>query len=186
MMSDRLPTGATGAAVSGSYSTNAVSGSYLSNGVNLDPPYELNIPPVAAWLPSVERRIEDSIIPKEFENIQLGQVDFKATIEPAEWLREDVGRSAVRFFQSAADILPSEPFIYASQSGALVAEFQTPAGALTTVISLNNIILFAAKTDEPSAPIQVTLNRGTNRLREELREVVRTIAVSHGQMGSTR
>lgn len=176
-MSGRLPTGATGAMVSGGYST---------NGVTLDPPYELNIPPVTAWLPSVERRIEYSIIPKEFENVRSGQVDFKTAIEPAEWLREDVGNSAVRFFQSAADLLPSEPFIYASQSGALVAEFQTPAGALTTVISLNNIILFAVKTDEPSAPIQVTSNRGTNRLREELREVVRTITGSHGKMGSTR
>jgi hypothetical protein len=143
--------------------------------VRLEPPYQLNVSPFTPWLPAVERRIEKSIVPKEYESSGSG-----------EWLREDVGQSAIRFFQNTADILPGEPFIYASQTGALVAEFTAPTGTLTTVISPASIILFAAKADEPNAPIQRTVKRGSNRLREDLKEIIQTLAGSHGQMGPTR
>ena len=139
--------------------------------VRLEPPYLLNMSPTSPWLPSVERRIENSIIPKEYE--YLGS---------SEWLQEDVGQSALRFFQSTADLLPGEPFIYASQSGALVAEFKSPVGTLTTIISPSTIIFFATKANQPDGPIERTLNRGTNRLREEVKEIVQKLLVSHGQM----
>jgi hypothetical protein len=143
--------------------------------VKLEPPYQLNISPYTPWLAAVERRIEKSIVPKEYESLGSG-----------EWLREEVGQSAIRFFQNTADILPGEPFIYASQTGALVAEFTAPTGALTTVVSPTSIILFAAKADELNAPVQRTVKRGSNRLREDLKEIVQTLAGSHGQMGPTR
>jgi hypothetical protein len=142
--------------------------------VELEPPYLLNISPVTPWLPTVERQIENSILPTEYESLDSG-----------EWLHEEIGQSAIRFFQNTADILPGEPFIYASQTGALVAEFNAPTGALTTVISPTTIILFAAKADEPNAPIQRTLQRGSNRVREDLKEIIQTLTGSHGQMGPT-
>jgi hypothetical protein len=125
----------------------------------------------------VEKRIENSVLPMEYE---------AGLAHEGEWLREEVGRSAIRFFQHTADILPSEPFIYASQTGALIAEFDTPAGALTTIISPTSIILFAASNTTPDAPIETTLTSGTNRLREEVKDVVHALMVPHGQMGPAR
>jgi hypothetical protein len=142
--------------------------------IRLDSPYLLNISPVTPWLSSVERRIEDSIVPIEYEGLS-----------PTQWLREEVGQAAIRFFQNTADVLPVEPFLYGSQTGALVAEFVAKRGTLTTVVSPNTVIVFAVKADEPDTPVQVTLKRGSNLLREELQEIVKALAGPHGQMGST-
>ena len=143
--------------------------------VKVDAPYPLNISPVTPWLPSVERRIGDSIIPSEYESLVSG-----------EWLHEEVGLAAIRFFQNTADLLPGEPFIYASQTGALVAEFGATRGALTTVISPESVILFGVNVDNPATPIGITVKRGSNRLREDVKEVVQTLAGAHGQMGTTK
>lgn len=143
----------------------------------LEPIYQLNILPTSSWLPTVEKRIENSVLPMEYEAVVADQ---------GEWLREDVGRSAIRFFQHTADILPSEPFIYASQTGALVAEFSAVGGALTTIISPTSIILFATSNTTPNTPVETTLKSGTNRLREEVKDVVHSLMVAHGQMGPAR
>jgi hypothetical protein len=144
--------------------------------IRLEPLYKPNIAPVAAWLPAVERRIRDSIKPHGYEN--LGST---------EWLGEDVGQAAIRFFQNAADILPGEPFIYASHTGALVAEFKNPRGALTTLISPDSVILFAVKADEPGTPVHMSLKRSNTRLRDDIKQVVQTVSGSHGQtMGTAR
>ena len=127
--------------------------------------YLLNIPPLTSWLPSVERRIGDSTLPDEYQS-------FWST----EWLREEVGQAAIRFFENTADLLPGEPFIYASQTGALVAEFDAPRGTLTTIISPSAVILFAVKADDRDNPIEMTLKQGSNRLREDLKEVVQPLS----------
>ena len=137
--------------------------------------YVVNIEPFTSWLSSVERRIKDSIVPKEYE-----------TTLSTEWLREEVGQAAIRFFQNAADILPGEPFLYASQTGALVAEFNSPRGALTAVISPNAITLFAVKADDPDGPVEMTLRRGAIQLREDVRLSVRALTGPNGQMGTAR
>jgi hypothetical protein len=148
----------------------------IASVVRLEAPYTLNISPSTSWLASVERRIENSTIPNE----------YKARTSSTEWLSEEVGQAAIRFFQNAADLLPGEPFIYGSRGGALVAEFEADNGVLTTVISPDATILFAVKTDEPDAPVEKTLRRGSNRLREEVKEIARLLSDSHGHMGPTR
>jgi hypothetical protein len=147
---------------------------YTSSSITIKP-YRLTISPPVSWLPLVERRIEDSKIPKEYE-----------PLEPAEWLSEDVANAALRFFQNTADILPSEPYLYASKQGALVAEFTTGSGALTTIISPDSVVLFAVNAKESDKPIETTFRRGSNRVREDLRDIVRRLAgSSHGPMEST-
>jgi hypothetical protein len=138
-------------------------------GVTLEPLYELNISPVTSWLYSIERRIKDSIIPDEYKELVS-----------TEWLSENVGRAAVRFFENTADLLPKEPHIYASQSGALVAEFETKTGLLTTVISPEESILFGTNDKTPEKTFEITVKQGSNRLREDLKEVVKFVAESNG------
>jgi hypothetical protein len=147
--------------------------STLPLSARLEPPYVVGISPTAPWLPRVERRIESSTLPKEYEGLVS-----------TEWLREEVGQAAIRFFQNTADVLPGEPYIYASQSGALVAEFSASNGSLTTVISPSTITLFGVKANQPDAPMQVTLRRGSNSVREDLKVIVHAITGSHGQMGA--
>jgi hypothetical protein len=143
--------------------------------LKLDPTYVLNIAPVAPWLASVERRINDSIIPKEYERK-----------DSTEWLREEVGNAATLFFQNAADVLPGEPFLYASKTGALVAEFAAPNGTLTAVISSSAITLFAVRADRRDLPVEVTVRRGSIGLRKDLKPVLQSLAGSHGPMGTAR
>jgi hypothetical protein len=103
-----------------------------------------------------------------------------------EWLQEDAAEAALSFFRNAADILPSEPFIYSSVNGGLVAEFSGTSGTLSAMISPKAVIIFAAsglKTKE-----HVFLGRTT---REELRrgvaEVIKLVdPFPHGSMGTSK
>jgi hypothetical protein len=143
--------------------------------VTLGPLYEPWFPAFTGWLPAVEQRIDGATLP-----------DGYGTLTQSEWVSEAVGSAAIRFFQSAADVLPSEPFIYGSKSGALVAEFSASNGALTTVIAPDVTTLFAVRNDQPENPIQISIQRGSNRLREDVKDISRTLsASSNGQMGSS-
>lgn len=135
-------------------------------------PQFVNILPATPWLPSVERRITDSVVPAEYQEEST-----------PEWLTEEVAQAAVRFFQNTADVLPGEPHLYASKTGALVAEFETPTGALTTVVSPETTILFGVRANQPNSPFEVTIRRGSNRLREDVEAVTRRIYGPHGPMG---
>jgi hypothetical protein len=138
--------------------------------LELDPPYQLNIIPSTSWLPDVERRIQDSMVPNE----------YKLARSETEWLSEDTGVAALNFFQNTADILPAEPFLYGSNRGALVAEFKAASGTLTAIISPNEVIVFAVTTADPTKPIQLTVPRGSNSLRDTLRDLSRGLAGKHG------
>jgi hypothetical protein len=74
------------------------------------------------WLPVVERRIRDSIA-------RLGWTD---DTDEGRWLSWATAEAARIFFDTAADVLPGEPYIYSSKQGDLVAEFQDERGTLTT------------------------------------------------------
>lgn len=155
----------------------AVSGGTSMPGgiVTLGPVYEPWFPAFTGWLPAVEQRINGATLP-----------DGYGTLTKSEWVSEAVGSAAIRFFQNAADVLPSEPFIYGSKSGALVAEFSTSNGALTTIIAPDVTTLFAVRNDQPEKPIQISIQRGSNRLREDVKNISRTLsASSDGQMGSS-
>src|SRR5260370_18624549 len=79
---------------------------------------------IPEWLDTVKRRIKHSIMPKDQEIENVGQ-----------WLTEEIANAASTFFEEASDLLPSEPFIYASRQGDLVAEFTPKFGSLTTIYS---------------------------------------------------
>jgi hypothetical protein len=87
----------------------------------------------AEWLPIVERRIRDSLVPYGIEHVNDGY-----------WLNLEVGRRALRFFEATSDVLPpSEPYIYSSANADLVAEFKDSHGSLTTIIGPTFTIAFA-------------------------------------------
>lgn len=147
----------------------------LGNEVRIEPyiPY-INAP--NSWLPVVEARIRDSIFPGE-----------KESEISTEWLTEDAANAAIAFFRTGADLLPTEPHIYATKSGDLVAEFETPAGSMTGIVSDNKTILFAVLATNPHEPIQSVIRRGSNRFRDELRSFTRKLTPgSHGKMAAPR
>jgi hypothetical protein len=128
-----------------------------------------------AWLAIVEERIRASIRPDE----QEGE-------ESTEWLNRYAADAAISFFRNVVDLLPTEPHIAATRSGDLVAEFETPACSMTSVVSDNETILFGiCKADR--SPIHTVIRRGSNQLREEVKTFTRELnSVSHGNMGASR
>jgi hypothetical protein len=98
-------------------------------------PYTLYLTAPNSWLPIVESRIRGSVFPDGYEH------------EPStEWLSERAANAAISFFRNGADLLPTEPHIYGTKSGDLVAEFETANGSMTSVVSDKQTILFAVLT----------------------------------------
>lgn len=91
------------------------------------------------WTGDVLRRLRDSTAPRGMN----APLDGK-------WIAESVARSAAAFFSSYASFLPSEPYIYASNDGDLVAEFQGPMGRLTAIIGDMETTLFASVNGRPN------------------------------------
>lgn len=153
---------------------NSVSNDYgitSSNSVYVSP-YVPYIHPSVGWLPVIQQRIRDSVIPNEYEGP-----------ETTEWLREDIANAAISFFQKSADILPTEPHIYCSNSGNLVAEFATEKGNLTTVVSDQQAVIFVSLSDPDSEPQHHIIRRGSNQFRDELSKYTDMITVrGHEEM----
>lgn len=102
------------------------------------PERHLRVPPLSRWLDRVEGRIQSSVALEEHHRE-----------EPGRWLSEDVAQAGLQFFRKTADLLPGEPFIYASRRGDLVAEFTGTHGTLTSIISPRFVILFASIDENP-------------------------------------
>lgn len=125
----------------------------------------------SAWLSIVEERIRASVRPDENE----GE-------ESTEWLTSHAATEAIGFFQRVADLLPTEPHISATRSGDLVAEFETPACSMTSVVSDRETVLFGVSNSDPDKPFQAVIRRGSNQLREELIRFTRQLLlVSDGK-----
>ena len=73
------------------------------------------LPVRASWLSNVERRIRGSI-PTSSEPLS----------NTGRWLEPQLAWQAINFFQATSDILPGEPYVYASLMGDLIAEFKGP------------------------------------------------------------
>ena len=126
-----------------------------------------------AWLATVEARIRSSIRPDESE-------------ESNEWLNRYAADAAISFFRNVADLLPTEPHIAATRSGDLVAEFETPACSMTSVVSGSETILFGVRKSGRS-PIQTVIRRGSNELRDEVKTFARELGADlDGNMGASR
>ena len=94
-----------------------------------------------------------------------------------EWLNERSANAAIAFLHKGADLLPAEPHIYASKIRNLVAEFETSAGRMTSIVSDNETILFAFVYRNPEEPIQHVIRRGSNHFRDELRTFTKEFAL---------
>jgi hypothetical protein len=117
-------------------------------------------PIVAPWLSDVSRRIKDSIVPEGCQCENEGQ-----------WLSPSIALAATAFFQLTSDVLPSEPHIYSSLSGDLVAEFAGPRGILNAVISPRRIIALVV-TGDSTIEKNIDWNSiSANTLRRELGEI---------------
>jgi hypothetical protein len=129
-----------------------------------------------SWLPTVEERIRASVSPDEFWG------------EPSsEWLTQNAAFAAIAFFRAAAGLLPTEPYIYATSVGDLVAEFETKNGSMTSVVSDDQTILFVVLASDPHQPIEKVIRRGSNQFRDELRSIInRLFPGQHGKMEPAR
>jgi len=121
------------------------------------------------WLSAVEKRIRDSTLVEEF-----------GSHSSTEWLKEDIANAAIEFFRVGADLLPTEPHIYASRSGELVAEFETPNGNMTSIVSNSEVTLFGVSANI-AEPLYARIPLEARNLREQLRSFTRNWARgSHG------
>jgi hypothetical protein len=125
-----------------------------------------------SWVPVVVSRIQDSIIPTEHHIANDGR-----------WLEQRVADKAVDFFWSAGDLLPGEPYLYSSSRGDLVTEFNANYGALTCIVSIDFIIMFAIVDGNP---IEHRITP-SSCLRTEVEELTEMLRMGHnGEMDTSR
>jgi hypothetical protein len=105
---------------------------------------------VPLWADNVLVRIASSIEPSGLRETA-----------PGRYISSKIASAASAFFEAHASVLPSEPYIYASEDGDLVAEFEARAGSLTAIIGDKNLVLFAKRgngkphywqTNDPKMP----------------------------------
>jgi len=132
------------------------------------------LPNIPDWLDAVRHRIRDSIVPKGREADNNGQ-----------WLTEEIAGAACTFFEASSDLLPSEPFIYSSRQGDLVAEFASTAGSLTAIVSSKSVLLYAVVNGRPEHREVELLSEGSVRLRRDLDELTELLRTGRdGAVGS--
>ena len=130
----------------------------------------------SAWLPVVEERIRASVRPLDVN-------DGLTT----EYLAVEAAWAAINFFRMGAAFLPTEPHIYATHQGDLVAEFETPDLQMTTVISKAEIILFAVLASDRDNPIQGVIQGVSKLVTAQLSTFMQKIdAVRHGKVAASR
>jgi hypothetical protein len=131
---------------------------------------------IPEWLDAVKRRIRDSIMPNGQEIENNGQ-----------WLTEEIASVAGTFFEEVSDLLPSEPFIYASTQGDLVAEFTPKFGSLTAIVSPKSVLLYAVVNGRPEHREVNFLGEGSTALRRDLDELTELLRTGrNGAVGSSR
>jgi hypothetical protein len=86
----------------------------------------------APWLGAVQRRLNASIGLEGIEGRNDGA-----------WLIKEVVSNANSVFDAASNLFPSEPYLYGSRAGDLVAEFEGKEGRMTMVVTKEALITFA-------------------------------------------
>lgn len=118
-------------------------------------------PLYASWLPVVQGRIVASTA-EDASEVQA--------IESGQLLKQEIVNAALHFFEKASDVLPGEPYIYASKTGDLVAEFEAPHGTMTTIVSESFALAFAVIAGEQPLERRFALtNDSTEPMRSELK-----------------
>lgn len=120
--------------------------------------------PTASWLGDVQRRLNASIGVSGGSDLLSGAA-----------LASGVVSTANNFFGAVSSLLPSEPYLYGLPHGRLVAEFKTPHGGLTLVISETSALAMSTLNGEaihqsiplfarPASEIQKDLAKFTSHL----------------------
>lgn len=125
----------------------------------------------APWLPKLERRIKNSAAQPEEELLD----------NDGSWLRRSVIDAADCFFRETSDVLPSEPYLYGSTKGDLVAEYNCPAGKMTQILGDRFVICFTVingKTWHTELEVQ---DKDFEATRIELRRITKSLAHKHGE-----
>lgn len=129
------------------------------------------------WLTTVQERVYRSIVPKDQEAENDGR-----------WLSQRVAETAFGFFQMTSDILPSEPHIYGSQSGDLIAEFEAEHGTMTSILTQTSVVLFAVV--DKGVPLERRFVFGSDSptaLRRELQRLTELLRTGqHGAVDTTK
>jgi hypothetical protein len=117
----------------------------------------------APWLDSVERRIQNSTAPSGYP-----------ILDPQVWLTENIASAGLSFFRNVDDLLASEPYIYASKRGDLVAEISAQGQpSLTVIVSPDTIILFAASDGHTKEKVLRGKETNKKSIRSAISELLR-------------
>jgi hypothetical protein len=134
----------------------------------------LQYPLAARWLPDVQRRLSNS-------------VGLDTSAPDGQWLAKGVVSAANTFFQTTSDLLPTEPFLYSSVQGDLVAEFRQGETPFTVILSSTNAVAMAVVGDQAmqfTIPISAT---SPGALRSEIQKITAALrAKRHGSVDSER
>ena len=123
------------------------------------------------WLADVEMRIQNSIHPFDPNMAETG-----------EWLPRDTAFAALQFFRDGCDLMPGEPHLYGTSEGELVAEFESGSVRMTSVVSDDGATLFGYRRDNDEMPHQLTIRRGSNQGRFEIKSFTQALGVDpHGK-----
>ena len=129
------------------------------------------------WYGVVQRRLKNSIMPFGMNEENDGS-----------WLSYEIASRAQTFFEMFSSALPSEPYIYSSNAGDLVAEFSLKdKGSLTAVISNDIVTLFADVGGD--TPIHQKIDawiENTDKVQDDLKIITTASAQHHGNMARRR
>lgn len=135
--------------------------------------YDHLLTPRVRWLGAVEWRLSAAMAQNTDDLIN----------NPGEYISKSVSDYALKFFRETADLLPTEPHLYATPPGDLVAEFETEQILLTLVISEKHIIAFGSTLKDRSEPKYITLEHGSARLRSQIKMFLNGLTSgTHGKM----
>ena len=119
---------------------------------------------VPTWLARVEQRIRNSVEPAG-----------KAVENEGQWLPSNIVEVALPFLREVAETFPCEPFIYSSNRGDLIAEFDASPYRMTMVITPKSVLIYAVRgaaafdlTLDPSSP-GLTLRQSIQGLIQRVR-----------------
>jgi hypothetical protein len=121
-----------------------------------------------SWLEAVQNAIKASIAEEpNSELIAEGRI------------RPEVAKGAIDFFERTADLLPSEPYLYPSDGGDLIAEMSSDNARITTIVSSSMVILFGS-TKGVAFERRVS---DTRSLRAEVQRLMKCVdSAPHGDL----
>jgi hypothetical protein len=127
----------------------------------------------ASWLGAVQRRLNASI-------------GIEGTISDGTWLPRDVVTAANNFFDATSSLLPSEPYLYSSRAGNLVAEFENKLGRMTLILSKDTAVALASVGKERIQKRIDLAGVTPARLRSDISGITDRLRTTHGSVGTKR